>query len=434
MEPTQEQGNPLERKVNMSVLKADIEKDVEKRLATMARTVRMPGFRPGKVPMRIVAQQYGAQARSEALGEAVQTAFGNVVREQNLRVAGYPRIEPLTTGEDGQLGFSATFEVYPDVKIGELAGKDVKRPVLTVGDAEIDKTIDVLRKQRTSFVRTERAAEKGDRVGVDFRGTIDGEAFEGGSGTDFPILLGGGRMLPEFEAALLGMSADETKTFDLTFPDDYQATNLAGKKAQFEVTVKSVNAPDVPPLDEYFARSLGVEGGDLGKLREEVKLNLDREVAKRLKARTKDVVMNLLLEVTPIVVPRALVEGESVSLAESAQRDMEARGMDVKSRPVDPAWFAEAAERRVKLGLIVAEVAKAEGLFAKPEQIRAVVEDFSQSYQDPQGFITWYYSDKTRLAQVEAAVVEDNVVDWVLGKANTVDEAIDFDVLMDNVA
>lgn len=434
MQTNQETLGALERRIDMSVPMAEIDKEVDARLKRMARTVKMPGFRPGKVPMKIVAQTYGAQARSEAIGAAVEKAFGEKVREQNLRIAGYPRIEPREAANDGALEFSAVFEVYPQVPLGDLSAQKVQRPVLSVGEAEVDKTIEVLRKQRTTFNPVERAAAEGDRVTIDFTGRKDGELFEGGQAQDFPFVIGAGAMLKDFEAAVTGLTLGESKTFDMTFPEDYHARNLAGQTVQFEVTLKRVDEPVLPAVDGDLARALGVADGDVAKLRDEVRANLEREVKRRIQARVKEQVMEALLAANPIEVPKALVDAEAAQLAENAKRDLEMRGMKTKDIPVEPAWFAEQAVRRVKLGLIMAEVVKAKELFAKPEQVRALVEDMAQSYEDPSELVRWYYAQPDRLAQAEAVVIEDNVVEWVVSQAETTDSEVSFDELMGNAA
>ncbi|MDX9700764.1 MAG: trigger factor [Rhodocyclaceae bacterium] len=434
MQNNQETQSALERRIDMSVPIAEIEKEVEARLKRMARTVKMPGFRPGKVPMKMVAQNYGAQARSEAIGAAVERAFGEQLREQQLRIAGNPRIEPKDAANDGELAFSAVFEVYPTIVLGDLSTQKVERPSLELTDAEVDKTIEVLRRQRTTFEPAERAVESGDRVTVDFNGRKDGEEFQGGQATDFPFVVGAGAMLKDFEAAAVGMKAGESKTFDMTFPEDYHAEHLAGQAVQFDIAIKRVEAPKLPEVDADFARALGVADGDVAKLREEVKNNLQREVKRRIQARVKEQVMDALLAANPIEVPKALVESESRQLAENAKRDLEMRGMNAKDIPVQPAWFAEQAERRVKLGLIMAELVKENELFAKPEQVKALVEEMAESYEDPSELVRWYYSQPERLAQAEAVVIEDNVVEWVVSKVETSDKDTTFDELMGNAA
>lgn len=434
MQNNQEPQSALERRIDMSVQMVDIEQEVASRLKRMARTVKMPGFRPGKVPFKMVAQTYGPQARSEAIGAAVEKAFAEKVREQNLRVAGYPTIEPKEGGSAESLEFSAVFEVYPEVVIGDLGAKEIERPILVVGESDVDKTIEVLRKQRTEYVEVQRAAAEGDRVVIDFTGRKDGVVFDGGQAEDFPFVIGAGAMLKDFEAAVLGENPGGQKTFDMTFPEDYHAKHLAGQQVQFDVLVKRVEEPKLPEVDENLARALGIADGDVTKMRAEVQANLEREVKRRLQARVKEAVMNALLEVTPLEIPKVLVQKESQELAENARRDLETRGMKTKDIPVDPSWFLEQAERRVKLGLIMAELVKAKDLFSKPEQIRALVEEFAQSYEDPSEVVGWYYSQPQRLAQAEALVIEGNVVDWALANAKTTDRTVSFDELMGNAA
>lgn len=434
MQNDQQAANPLERRIDMTVPMADIEKDVEQRLKKMARTVKMAGFRPGKVPFKMVQQHYGPQARSEAIGEAVEKAFGDAVREQNLRVAGYPRIEPKGGEDVAALQFSAVFEVYPEIRLNGVGEKAVERPKLEVGEAEVDKTVEVLRKQRTSYSKAERAAEKGDRVVIDFTGRLNGEVFQGGQASDYPVVLGEGRMLPDFENGIAGLKAGESRTFDLTFPVDYQATELAGKTVSFEVTVKGVEAPQLPAVDAEFAKSLGIADGDVAKMRAEIRANLESEVKKRIGARVKEQAMQALLDANPVDVPRALVDQEAESMAEAARQDLANRGMDIKNMPVDASWFAAQAERRVKLGLIIAEVVKGHGLQAKPEQLRALIDEQAQSYEQPEEVVRWYYSQPQRLAQVEALAIEENVVSWVVANAKTTDKAVSFDEIMGNAA
>jgi trigger factor len=424
----------LERRIDMAIGRADLDKEVQQRLRQIAKTVKMAGFRPGKAPMNIVAQQYGQQAHSEALGAAVERAFNEKVREQSLRVAGYPSIEAKPAGADGAIEFTAVFEVYPEVALGDVSGKEIERAILTVTEAEVDKTIEVLRKQRTTYVPAGRAAETGDRLIIDFTGRKNGEEFQGGKATDYPVILGAGMMLADFENALVGMNQGDTRTFDVKFPDDYHAADLAGNLVQFEATCKKVEAPRLPELDADFARTLGIKDGDLAKMREEVKANLEREVKKRLLARIKNQVMDALMAVNDIEVPKALVEMESRQMAENALKDFQARGMDAKNMPVEPSWFTEQATRRVKLGLVVSELVRAKDLQAKPAQIRAIVEDYSQTFEEPKEVVRWYYSQPQRLAEAEALAMENNVVDWMLANAKAVDKPVSFDELMGNAA
>ena len=434
METNQETTNALERRIDLSISVETIEAQVQARLKHLARTVKMPGFRPGKVPLKMVEQTHGGQARSEALGAAIEQAFGEKIQEEKLRVAGQPRIEPKEGSPEGAMEFTAVFEVYPEVTIGEMGDKQIERPTLEVSDAEVDKTIDVLRKQRTTYDAVEREAKADDRVTVDFTGRKDGEVFQGGEATDFPFVIGAGSMLKEFEEAAIGMKAGDTKKFNMTFPEDYHAKELAGQEVEFEIIIKEVGEAKLPEIDEEFAKSLGVESGDVAKMREEVKANLEREVSRRIKARVKEQAMDALLEANPIDVPQALVGREAEAMAQNARQDMAQRGMQVKDLPISADWFMDQAVRRVKLGLVLAELVKTKELFAKPEQVRALVEDFAQSYEDPQEVIDWYYTQPDRLQQAEALVIEDNAVEWVLANAKTEDKAVDFDELMGSAA
>ena len=427
-------SSALERRIEMTVAMAEIDKDVEQRLKQMSRTVKMAGFRPGKVPMKMVAQQYGSQARSEAIGAAVEKAYGETIREQKLRVAGYPRIEPKADASPGLLGFTAIFEVYPEITLADIAGQAIAKPTLTVTDAEVAKTLDVLRKQRTTYVETDRPAAKDDRLVIDFTGRKDGEEFPGGKASDFAVMVGGGQMLPDFEAQLEGVKAGDKKVFDVNFPADYQAAELAGKTVQFEVAVKKVESARLPEIDADFAKQLGVTDGDVDKMRVEVRSNLEREVKKRLLAKVKEQVMEALLKVNPIEVPKALVEIESQQMADAARRDMESRGMGMKNIPVEASWFTEQAMRRVKLGLLLAELVKAKDLHVKPEQVRAIVDEFAETFEDPKEVVRWYYSQPERLAEAEALALENNVVDWVLANTSVSETPIAFDELMGNAA
>ena len=420
----------LERRVSMTVPVDEIDRQVDERLKRIARDVKMPGFRPGKVPMKLVAQTYGPQVRSEVLGDAVQKAFTDVVKEAKLKVAGYPRIEKKEGDDAKALQFSATFEIYPEFKVGDLSASSLERPKVAVGDAEVDKTIEILRKQRMKFVPAERAAQDGDRITVDFEGLIDGEPFQGGTGQDFPLVLGEKRLLPEFEAAAQGMKAGERKTFGLKFPDDYQSKDVAGKQASFDIVLKKVEAPELPALDAQFAKSLGVADGDLAKMRSEVKANVEREVQKRVEARVKHEALQKLLDATPLELPKSLVQMETQELAQRAAADLQARGIKPEQMPLNPSMFEESAKRRVALGLIIGELARAENLQPKPAEVRALVEQEAQSYESPAEVVKWFYMQPQRLSEMESAALEANVVKWVLSKAQVKDKEMPFDELM----
>lgn len=434
MQANLENLGTLERRLRVALPMAEIDNEVDTRLKKLTRTVKMHGFRPGKVPLKVVAQQYGPQVRQEVLGDALQKSFGEAVRQQNLKVAGYPRFDATAPAEGAsEFEYSATFEVYPEVTLGDITGATVTRPQLEVGEAEVDSTIEIMRKQRVTFEPAERAAANGDRVTMSYTGRIDGAEFAGGKAEKQPIVLGEGRLLPEFEAALIGMKAGDTKTFEVRFPDDYHGKDVAGKTATFEVSVAEVAAPRLPEVDAEFAKSLGVADGDLERMRGEIRGNLEREVRNRLRNRVKDQVMQALLDTTKVEVPKALVQDEIERLRELTRQDFTARGIPVKDDTPLPAELFEAqAQRRVNLGLILAELVKAHQLQAKPEQVRAAVEEQAQAYEHPQEVVRWYYQQPDRLREIESMALEDNVVEWALQNAKVEDKPIAFDELMGN--
>jgi len=430
MQQTVESLGALERRIDLTVPADAIEKEVQLRLTKLARSVKMPGFRPGKVPMKMVAQTYGAQVQAEVLNDKVGEAFSSAVNASKLRVAGQPRLEPRAVEGSQDLAFSAVFEIYPEVSVGDLSGVEVQRAVCPVGDAEVDRTLEIMRRQRATYEEVTRAAQDGDVVTVDFKGTLDGTPFEGGTAADFPFTLGQGRMLPEFEAAVAGMTPGSNKTFALTFPADYGSKDLAGKSVEFVVTLKKVQQPVLPSIDEQFAKSLGIADGDLGKMRTEIRANLEREVAMRLKARTKDSVMSALLAATSFEVPKSLVDADKQRLAENARNELIARGASAKDVPLPLDLFGPQAERRVRLGLLLGEVVRGNGLQPRPDQIRKLVEEIAQSYEKPQDVVNWYLSDRKRLGDLENAALEDNVTGWILDRAKVVDTPVPFDELM----
>ena len=434
----------LERRLTLSFPLSDVRTEVEKRLKKQAKTARAPGFRPGKVPLKMVAAQYGYQIESDVLNDKVGQAFNDAANEAQLRVAGMPKIEPKQDAPEGMLAFDATFEVYPEVTLPDLSNIEIETVKTDVTDAEIDKTIDILRKQRVHYHTKGEAGEhgdggepvaaNGDRVTVDFVGVIDGVEFPGGKAEDYAFVLGEGRMLPEFEAATVGLKVGESKTFPLAFPEDYHGKDVAGKTAEFTITLKKLEWAHLPEVDAEFAKSLGIEDGSIEKMREDIKVNLEREVNARIKARNKEAVMDALVKHTEMDVPKVMIEQDSQRLAEQTRQDMAQRGMDVKSLPFPADLFATKAERRVRLGLILSQLVSENNLQATQEQVKAQIEDFSQSYEDPKEVLKYYYSDRRRLGEVEALVLEENVVNYVLGKAKVTTKDIAFDELMGSVA
>jgi trigger factor len=423
--------SPLERNLTVSVPIEQIEAEIATRLKQLARTVKMQGFRPGKVPLKMVERHYGFQVRQEVLSDTVQRSFAEAVKEQNYRVAGFPRFQPVQApqGAAARVEYTATFEVYPEVSLGDVASREVKRPKVEVQDANVDATIETLRKQRAPFERVQRAAGDGDLVNMEFEGLIGGQPFEGNKAANFTVVLGEGRMLPDFEAAVRGMKAGETKTFPLTFPQDY-AEAVRGKTADFTVTVSQVAEPKLPAVDGAFAKALGVADGDVERLRREVRENVQKEVDKRVKAQVKEQVMEGLLASASFDLPRALLESEIARMQQAALEDLKARGMAVENHSLPPELFAERASRRVKLGLLIAELVRKEGLTPRAEQVRKAVEAHADSFEQPDQLVRWFYSDPARLADVEALVTEDNVVEWALGKMRVTEAAMAFDELM----
>jgi len=426
-----EQLGALERRVSMSVPVQDVDRQVDDRLKKLARNVKMPGFRPGKVPMRMVVQQYGPQVRSEVIGDAVQKAFSDVVRETKLKVAGQPRIEKKDGAADAaQFEFSATFEVYPEVKVGDISARSIERPQVAVDDGAVDRTLEILRKQRITYVPATRASHEGDRITIDFEGKIGGDSFPGGKAVAFPFVLGEKRMLPEFEKNALGLKADDSRSFDITFPEDYHGKDVAGKTATFSIHVKRVEEPKLPALDADFARQMGVADGNLDQMRTEVRANVEREVKKRVESRLKAQALQVLLESAPLEVPKSLVQMETQQLVEQAAAELQAKGLKLGKLPFDPQIFEANAKRRVSLGLILGELARTEKLQPKPAEVRALIEAEAQSYEHPAEVVKWFYMQPQRLSEMEGLALESNVVSWVLSKVKVEDKPVPFDDLM----
>lgn len=433
MAATMEQTSQLERRLDITLAQTQIDGEVQNRLKQLARTVKMHGFRPGKVPMKVVAQQYGEQVRREVMGDALQQNFSDALREQNLRIAGYPRFEPKASSDAAvPMEFSATFEVYPDLVVGDIAQAVIARPQVEASEAEVDKTIDIMRKQRATYDNVSRAAAESDRVTIDFEGKIDAQVFEGGVGADVAVVLGEGRLLKDFESQVVGMNMDQTKSFELRFPDDYHGKEVAGKTATFSVKLKQVAEAKLAPVDADFAKMLGVADGNVDTMRKEVRENLEREVKRRINAKVKDQIMQALLDSTPVESPKSLVDMEIERMQNGMRQELESRGVKSDGMPMDASIFEMAAQRRVKLGLILAEVVRINGLQAKPEQVRAQVEEQAQTYEVPAEVIKWYYQSPDRLRDVESMVVEENVVAWALATAKVEDKKTDFDELMGN--
>ncbi len=423
----------LERRITLTLAAETINGEVNNRLKKLSRTVKADGFRPGKVPMSVVAQRYGYSVQYEVVNDRVGQAFNEAATEAQLRVAGAPRITQKDQSPEGALSFDATFEVYPEVKIGDLSQAEIERVSTEVTDAAIDRTIEILRKQRRTFgLRAkDEAAVEGDRITIDFEGKIDGEPFAGGKAEDFQFIIGEGQMLEQFDSAVRGMKVGESKTFPLQFPADYHGADVAGKEADFMVTVKKIEAQNLPAVDDALAKSLGIKEGTVEGLRADVKKNLEREVKFRVLARNKAAVMEALAKAAELDLPNALVAGETDRLIENARADLKQRGVkDAETATIPAEIFRPQAERRVRLGLVVAELVRANNLRAKPEQLQAHIEEMSQSYEKPAEVMRWYLSDRKRMSEVEAVVIENNVAEFVLSQARVTDKVLPFDELM----
>jgi len=431
-----EQSSPLERSLVLTVSLANVEAEVAKRLKHTAKNIRMDGFRPGKAPMKIVEAQYGDQLMREVLSESAQGSFAAEVQKQGLHVAGAPHFETVSTRNDsGDYEFKATFEVFPEFTLGDISAAEIERPVVHVEESDVDRTIEVLRKQRTRWLAATRPAQEGDRLKINYQGFKEDIAFDGGTAENQMIVLGAGQFLPDFEKALPGAAVGETRSFDMTFPEDYHAKDLAGTPVRFEVTVNEIQMPELPAIDADFARMLGIESGDLDLMRTEIKGNLERETKRRIQTKLKDQVMKVLYESTPVECPKSLIQNEIEGLRETARQDWRMRtGKDTQGIDLPAALFEEQAKRRVALGMILTEVVEKHELKAEPSQIRAFLQEEAQSYEDPEEMLKWFYEQPGRLQEAESVVLEDNVVEWAMKTAKVTDKSLPFQELIGQTA
>jgi trigger factor len=423
----------LQRRLNATIPQQQIRSEVEKRLKRLARTAKVAGFRPGKAPLKVLEQQYGSGVQQEVLGESLQRSFAEAAIANKLEVAGYPQFEIKTADLNApEIEFSATFEVYPEVVIGDISGETIERVAFALNETEVEDTISTMRKQRAVYKAVERAAQKDDQVSIDFEGVLDGTPFEGGSAKAYKFILGTGRMLADFESAVTGCKAGESKSFQMTFPADYHGKDVAGKQVTFNITVHTVEEPKLPELDAAFVKSVGVADGDVEKFRQEIRDNVAREAQRRVKVRNKESAMALLLKVAKLEVPTSLLQGEAQRLMEQSVRDMEARGMQIpKGMKLPVEMFLERAEARVKLGLILAQLVKQQNLAAKPEQVEAIIEEYAQSFERPDEVRRWY-REPARRQDIENLALEDNVVAWVMAGAKVSDKQVTLNELMGN--
>ncbi|MBP6058565.1 MAG: trigger factor [Nitrosomonas sp.] len=421
----------LERRFDITVSLEKLQDEIGNRLKRLVKTTKLQGFRPGKVPLRMVTQMYGAQVQQDVLNDAVHKEFTDTIKELNLQVVGYPRFEAKSLNDNNAFYvFSATFEVYPKIVIGDLSEQNIQRPNVQVGDADIDKTLDMLRKQRVAYQSVTRSAKKSDRVKIDYHGVIDGRDFPGGEAKDIQLILGAGKFLKEFETSLIGMKMGNSKSFDVVFPENYHDKDIAAKTVTFEVKLNALEESVLPNLDADFVKLLGIPDGDIKKLREGIQQDLEREVSKRARSKIKEQIMQSLLDTTQIDAPSILINQEIERLMQQARGNLEARGMKTKEISLTADLFKEKAEYRVKLGLILAELIKVHALKATPEQVRSIIEGAAQSYENPEQVIKWHYASSERLQEAESLALEENVVDWALKKIKLIDTTITFDELM----
>lgn len=431
MQSNTESPNVLERKISISIPQEDVRVEVDSRLKKLSGKVKLPGFRPGKVPLKMVVQQYGLQLHQEVLSELVQKHFRDSLQKQDMRIVGSPSISSKSVDESGvNYEFDAIFEVYPEITIGDFGGLKVSRPSVQIGEAEVDKTLDTLRRQRATFKSVDRPAGKGDRVNIDYHGQVDGKEFEGGQAKGFSLTLGDGYALKDFEDAIVDMKNGENKVFQMTFPSDYHGKEVAGKSVTFDVKLNKVEEQLLPNIDTDFAKSLGISDGDINKMYAEVKVSIEREVLQRIRTRLKEQVMQFLFESVHCGIPRVLVNQEIEHLMQEANNNLKARGLADRDANLSPDLFRERAERRVKLGLILAKLIEQQEIKVQSSELRKYVEEYAKSYENPDQVVDWYYSSPERLKDIESVVLEDNVVAWILERAHITDQQMAFDDLM----
>jgi trigger factor len=429
MQVSVETGEGLERRMKIDLPFEEVEAEVEKRLQKLGRSARLPGFRPGKVPIQVLRKRYGEAVHQEVFGELVESSFSEALMQESLRPAGMPRIEPEIDPVEQRFGFTAIFEVMPQLEVAPLAGRVVKSPVAEIKDEDLENMIQHLRRQRATWAAAERPAEQGDRLTISFTGTVDGEPFEGGSASDVQIELGSARMIQGFEEGLIGASAGDHVSLDLVFPDPYQAEHLAGKAVHFDVTVDAVEESVLPEVDAAFVEAFGIDDGDIARFREDVRKNMEREMRQRLDSRRKESVMNLLLSAHDVELPEVLVQTEIRAMSEQMRETLGSKDLSLPE-----GLFDEAARRRVSLGLIIGEIVKRQGLKADPQRVRAAVEDSASTYDYPEAVIEYFYADPKRLVSIESLVLEEQVVAWVLEQVEVEEEVLTFAQLTDAAA
>ena len=431
MQVSVESTGALERRMRVEVPEDRIEDEIKKRLQSLTRTIKMDGFRQGKVPMNVIKQRHGEQVRFEVLGEVMQSTYGEALTAEKLRPAGEPSIEQEGKATDKGLSYTATFEIYPEVTINPVSKISVDLPTCKVTDADVDKMVETLRSQQSTFKEAKRKAAMGDQVNLDFEGFLNDEKFDGGEAKGFDIELGSNRFIAGFEEGLVGLKAGESKSLDLEFPTPYQNQDLAGKAVRFDVVVNTVSEPELPELDDEFFKRYGVEEGGLDALKKNIRENMEKECDQRVKNQAKSRVLDALYAGNPFDLPQSLVNGETDQLMESAKQRLTQQGLPPEQLDsLDKDTFADEAKKRVALGLLMSEIIKTNEMTADPAKVRTMVESIGANYEDPAAFVQYYYADQSRLAEIQSMVLEEEVVSWILDQAKVTPEPIAFDVLM----
>ncbi len=427
--PSNTESPSLEHRFDFSISKDEVQKVLDARLKRIAKTAKVHGFRPGKAPLKVIAQKHGKDVRLEVIGEMLEKNFNTASQDKHFDVIGQPRFEEQQENDE-TIGFSAVFEVYPEIILGDLSQVNVERPVIDVQDSDVDNTLQVLRKQHARYETVVRPVELGDRVHVDYQGTIDSVKFEGGSAENIALIVGEGKLLKDFEESIIGMSQGQNKTFEVTFPENYHGKELAGKLAVFEVEVNSVEMPVLPEIDAEFAKSLGVSDGDTEKMRLGVKQNIEWELSKRIRDKVKNQVLQSLLDKTEFEVPKSLLNNEAERLLENTRQSFKDKGVEFDDEMYKPELFHGKAENRVRLGLIFEKLMKVHKFKSDPEQVLRIVKEMAQQYENPDEVVKWHYDSPERLKDIEAVSLEDNIVMWVLQQVNVVSKPMTFDEIM----
>ena len=432
MQVSVETTNGLERKITVVIEEERLSSVIDGRLQDMTKTVKVKGFRPGKVPLKIVKQQYADQVRQEVVGDVLQSTLYEAIGQEKLSPAGQPRVDSIKSDPGQGMEYTALFEVYPEVKLGDLSNETVEKAVVELTDADVEEMLETVRGQHKEWVSVERAAKDGDQLNINFKGMIDGEVFPGGEANDMPIELGSGRMIKGFEEGLIGAKAGDDVTLNVTFPDDYHAKDLAGKPAQFDTHVNKVEEAKLPELNDDFAKKLGIKDASVENMHKEIKASMQLELDGRLNTQLKSSVMDALINAHEFDVPKPLVEDESEAIKQNMLENLKQQGMQDQGMQVDASMFADQAVRRVKLGLIMSEIVKSEKIEADEDRVKKKIEDIAAPYDQPQQVIDWYNGDKQRLAEVRALVTEEQIVDWAMEKAKVVDKSVTFKDFMNS--